>query len=206
MIAALLTAGAACMNFALAHRQPEVKFDPTLESLSMDIGEWHGQEVQVDAGSRKAMGADRVLCRYYTDSRTGEQVSLLIVCRKHGRREFAHRPELCYPAIGWEITSRGYTHIPYAGRDVRARVVEAERDDNVVLVTYWFVSGRRAEANYIWQQAKMALDRLHTQRYGWAFIRVDVMATGGREEALNHTRAFMEDIEKPLADILIGSE
>ncbi len=200
VITALLTAAGACLSCIIAQRQPEVSFSARLESLPMTIGAWHGQDVRLDAASRNALSADSSVYRVYTHTGTGRQVGLLVVYRRYGRREFAHRPELCYPAAGWEIAGESYAVLPYAGRDVRARVVAAEKDGCREAVTYWFASGRRTEANYVRQQALMALDRMQPRKYGWAFIRLNAP----EPRALDLTRSFMRDLDKPLAAALSG--
>lgn len=204
IITAFLTISAACVGSFITQKQPQVVFDARLEAFPMKIGNWQGQDVGLDAGTRKALSGDSIVYRYYTNSMTKRQVCLLIVYRKYGRRGFTHRPEMCYPAAGWEIISKGYTHMPYDGHDVPARCVEAEKGGSWAIISYWFTSGRRTEANYVRQQAKMALDRLQRQKYGWAFIKVDVLEPRGSKDALDLTRAFMKDIGKPLTQTLTG--
>lgn len=206
IITACLTIVAACLGGFITQRQPQVAFDAHLEALPMIIGDWQGQDIELDTRTRDILSADRILFRYYTNSKTQRQVCLLIVYRKYGRREFAHRPELCFPAAGWEIRSTGYSLVPYLGHNVQARYVEAEKSGSRVLSTYWFASGRRMEANYVKQQMRMALDRLQRQKYGWAFLKVDVPLPHGREEAHDLTRAFMKDIEKPVTNTLMTNE
>lgn len=201
MITALLTIGAACLSGLISQRQPEVSFSARLDTLPMRVGQWRGQDVRMDANTRNALSADSLLLRVYTHSSTSRQIGLLVVYRKYGRREFAHRPELCYPAAGWEIAGKTYTKIPYAGRDVPARLVVAEKDGSRESITYWFASGPRTEASYVKQQVWMALDRMQKQKYGWAFVRVNAP---GDEEAVELTREFMRDLERPLTKVLCG--
>ena len=104
------------------------------------------------------------------------------------------------------IVEKAYTDVPYSGREVPARLVLAEKGDRRQAITYWFASGKRTEASYVKQQALMAVDRLQAQKYGWAFIRVDTAEWQGHEEALATTRAFLKDIDKPLAELLSGGD
>jgi EpsI family protein len=206
MIVALLTMGAACLSSLASQWQPRADFNARLEDLPMQIGDWKGQDIHLSPGIRKALAADSILLRDYTHSGTGRHVQLLIVYRKYGRRGFAHRPELCYPAAGWEIVRKAYTDMPYAGRDVPARLVVAEKSDHREAITYWFASGDRTEANYVKQQAWMALDRLQQQRYGWAFIRTNTTERHGHRESLDMTRTFMKDLDRPLMKVLSESD
>lgn len=204
VITALLTIGTACLSGFISQRQADVGFSARLDTLPMRVGPWMGQDVRMDAGTRNALSADSLLLRVYTHSTTRRQIGLLIVYRKYGRREFAHRPELCYPAAGWEIVRKAYTKMPYAGRDVTARLVVAEKGGSRESIAYWFASGHRTEANYVKQQARMALDRMHKHRYGWAFVRTNIPEACGRTEAVDLTREFVRDLERPLAKVLCG--
>lgn len=207
LLVAILTIGIACISQYMAQKSPGAKFNARLDSLPMKIGVWEAEDVELTDAVKQALKADRVLCRQYTHSQTGESLGLLIVYRKYGRRDFAHRPELCYPAAGWEIVGKSYTAVPYAGRNVQARLVIAEQGMSREAVTYWFASGNRTEGNFARQQLWMALDRLQKQRHGWAFIRVNVPEFYGDEEAaLDLTRSFLKQADKPLMKALTGRE
>jgi len=206
LLVAVLTIGIACISQYIAQKSRGARFNAPLDSLPMKIGVWEGEDVELTEAVMQVLKADRVLCRQYMNSQTGESLGLLIVYRKYGRRDFAHRPELCYPAVGFEIVQKSYTTVPYAGRNVRARLVIAEKDAAREAITYWFGSGDRSEANYAKQQLWMALDRLQDQRYGWAFIRVNVPEMYGDEQALELTRSFLKQADKPLMKALTGRE
>jgi len=206
LIVAILTIASACAGFYVVGQSPRVSFDANLDALPMKIGVWRGDNLELDESTKAALQADRVLSRRYTNSETGEPLGLLIVYRKYGRREFAHRPELCYPAAGWEIVQKTYTTLPYAGRNARARLVIAQTSTAREAITYFFASGDRTEGSFVTQQLKMALDRLQEQKYGWAFIRLNVPESYGDDEAIELTRAFMKDAEKPLMKVLTASK
>jgi len=204
ILVTVLTLVTAAGGYWITRRSPHVSFSARLESIPLNISGWQGRDMEISKDIRKSLGADRLLSREYVNSKTGQGLGLLIVYRKYGRREFAHRPEMCYPAAGWEIVKKTYSSVPYAGTPVRARVVAAEREGNRELIAYWFASGERTEANFAKQQLWMALDRLQDQRYGWAFIRINVPALYGDEDALDLARAFLKDAGKPLRVALTG--
>jgi EpsI family protein len=206
LIVAILTIASACAGFYVVGQSPRVSFDANLEALPMKIGIWQGEPLELDEGTISALKADRVLSRKYVNSETGEPLGLLIIYRKYGRREFVHRPELCYPAAGWEIVQKSCTTVPYAGRNVRARLVIAQTETAREAITYIFASGDRTEANFVTQQLRMALDRLQKQKYGWAFIRLNVPELYGDDQAIALTQAFMKDAEKPLRKVLTEGE
>ena len=205
-LVALLTLAAAYAGNRVALTAPAAKFSARPDRVPMTLGTWHGEDIKLDATTMNKLAADQVLSRQYTDSKTERPLGLLIVYRKYGRRDFFHRPELCYPAAGWEIVDTSYTTIPYAGRNVQVRLVIAEQDMSREAVTYWFASGKRTEANYSKQQLWMALDRLQKQRHGWAFIRINVPEMSDDEEALEITRSFMKIAQGPLMESLTGEK
>jgi EpsI family protein len=147
-----------------------------------------------------------VLHRGYIGGTDRSSLGLLVVYRRYGRRDFAHRPEACYPAAGWEITGKRSTRVPYAGKNVDAVEVAARRGDVREVVVYWFASGRRTEANYIRQQVTMALDRLRPHKYGWAFIRVNSRVTVSEEATLSDIRRFLRTASGPLFTALTRSQ
>lgn len=168
------------------------------------IGAWHGDDLQMTGEVKSALNADSILSRAYTDAEAYAPVGLLVVYRKYGRRDFAHRPEMCYPASGWEIKEQGYTTVPYAGKNVRARQVVAEKDGQREVILYWFASGDRTEANFVKQQLMMALDRLKTQRYGWGFVRINSAVVLSEEDTVEEIRRFLRSASGPLEKTLTG--
>jgi len=179
-----------------------VLFTADLDALPKAIGSWTGADMPVEQPIREILNADKILSRSYVNTDEDSGLSLWIVYRKFGRRDFAHRPEMCYPASGWEITGKGRTTVPYGGRDIQAVKVVAEKGLDSEVIVYWFASGERTEASFAKQQLWMALDRLRTQKYGWAFIRVSCLITDTEENALKRIRGFLSAASIPLAKVL----
>jgi EpsI family protein len=204
LIAALTLLSAGFTHWSTG-RTPTVSFSARLDQLPLTIGVWKGVDLPLTQDVKHALNADRILSRRYVSSETGQPVELLIVYRKYGRRDFAHRPELCYPAAGWEIIEKTYTTLPYNGNNVQARLVIAEKGITRDAIAYWFASGERTEANYVKQQLWMAMDRLQTHKYGWAFIRVNTPVFDNDDAAVTDMRSFLKEADRPLVQILTGS-
>ncbi|MGQ9579325.1 MAG: exosortase C-terminal domain/associated protein EpsI [Armatimonadota bacterium] len=183
-----------------------VLFTADLDSLPKTIGTWEGRDLPIEKSIRDIMSADKLLYRVYVGKNPDYPVSVWIVYRKFGRREFVHRPEMCYPAVGWEITRKRYVTLPYGGREVEAVEVVATREIDTEIIVYWFVSGDRTEANFAKQQLIMALDRLRAQKYGWAFIRLSIPVVDTEQNALNHLRSFLRVASTPLVRVLKESD
>ena len=152
------------------------------------------------------MGADSYLCRSYSEPDSNEYLQLLVVYRKYGRRGFVHRPEMCYPASGYELATNGYTTVPYNGKNVKAVEITATNEADKQLVIYWYASGERTQANFVWQQVSMALDRLQPRKYGWAFIRLSVSMPSFGTRVAGKGQKISGDAREPLAECLKGSE
>lgn len=198
VVAAALTHGARLMP-------NQARFTADFSTVPLNIGQWEGQDSEISEEVRKGIEADKVLSRVYTRPDSDYYMGLLVVYRKYGRRGFVHRPEMCYPAAGWEIVKNGLTEVPYMGRKAPAVKIIAERDYEREMVVYWFASGDRLEANYIRQQFRMALDRLVPEKYGWAFIRINCPIISTEDEALKEIRKFVRQVSYPLTKALTDS-
>ena len=173
-----------------------------LSAIPGDRDNWRCvQEVPLDSALMTEMKSDSYMDRLYQDRNTGQNVEIMAVYRRYGRREFAHRPDQCYPAAGFNITSKDHTTLPYAGRDVDAIHLVAD-GRNVQLangkvgvpnevLTYFFASGDRTESDFIRQQLAMAFERLIPEKNGWTFIRLNSRIVTNEDDALNAQKDFM---------------
>ncbi|MFQ3549465.1 MAG: exosortase C-terminal domain/associated protein EpsI [Armatimonadota bacterium] len=188
----------AVISYWISSRPIKVLHIADMHSLDKQIGNWQGKDVDLPIEISDALNADELLSRQYDDWNLSSNIYLLVVYRNYGRRDFAHRPEMCYPAAGWEILSRSYERVPFAGKDVQAVKVVAQKDGQRDVILYWFASGHRTEANFIKQQVWMALDRLKTQKFGWAFIRLNSPVYFSEEETLEQMKDFMRLAGEPM--------
>jgi EpsI family protein len=192
---------ACAVTYYISFKPVQAVFDADLNSLPMRLDSWQGRDLPLDAETRKILGADEVISRSYGDD-LPDDVSLLVVYRKYGRRDFAHRPEMCFPASGYEIVAKRHAKVPYGGRDIDAMQVVAQKGDERVLILYWFASGGKTEANFAKQQLWMALDRLTPHKFGWAFIRLTCPVYYSDEDTMRRVRGFMSTASRPLEDAL----
>jgi hypothetical protein len=66
-----------------------------LHTLPDDIGTWKGEVAEQDPEDLKMAGAVSHWSRQFTDSVTGEQALVILLCGKSARM-MVHRPETCY--------------------------------------------------------------------------------------------------------------
>ncbi len=174
-------------------------------TLPATIGTWHmvanektdPKELAFDATLSGALDLDSYTQRVYQDTQTGQTVFLLLEYRTLGRGAFNHRPEACYPAVGYTLSDRRTVAIDYGGRSQTAVAMTADFPGDAGTqashqsLLYWFASGTRTESSFLRQQVEMALGRLHPQENGWAFVRlVSKTPPGGEAAALNAEKDF----------------
>lgn len=158
----------------------ELRPDPTgriadVKDIPLVVGQWKAEgNMPIDDITMKQIKADTYVQRHYVRP-DGKAVDILLVYRRYGRREFAHRPELCFPAAGYNITQRDRTTLWYGGRDAEAVHLNADGSRNAVpntTISYFFASGNRTECDFIKQQVLMALERVIPNKNGWTFVRL----------------------------------
>ncbi len=188
----------------------ELRPEPTgqiadVKKIPLAVGNWKSQgDVEIDPVTMAQIKADTYIQRRYANPE-GKFVDILLVYRRYGRREFAHRPELCFPAAGYNITKKDRTTLPYAGHDAPA--IHLNADGSRVpapntTITYFFASGSRTECDFIRQQTLMALERVIPNKNGWTFVRLTSAQVPGADDAAMVTaqqdfmRAMGPELEK----------
>ncbi|HWG42135.1 MAG TPA: exosortase-associated EpsI family protein [Gemmataceae bacterium] len=73
-----------------------------LKSVPITVGDWDGQEDSLDARDVEAADITGHLVRPYVNRRTGDRVTLLLVCGRPGPVS-VHTPDVCYRATGYEL-------------------------------------------------------------------------------------------------------
>mgnify|MGYP000972453207 CR=1 FL=1 len=198
LIVILLFIISSCITYWVSANPVRVVFTADFNSFPKVIAKWKGEDWKLDKEVKKGIGADQILSRTYYNDQDSKQMGLMVVYRKYGRRGFVHRPELCYPAAGWELTKKDWSTVTYKGQEIPVRYIVAERGAEREIVIYWFSSGERNEADYVKHQVWMSLDRLSSQKYGWAFIRINAPVVSSDEDTMNDIRKFVADISDPL--------
>ena len=176
--------------------------------LTAEQGRWkcRGSDIADSA----LADADSYLVRNYIRD-DGQRVQLLLVYRRYGRREFAHRPDFCFPAGGYKEIKRDNDTLPWAGRDDTA--VHMLFDGSEVLtnrgkglpittVSYFFVSGNRSESDFMRQQLIMAGERLFPNKNGWTFVRLVSERVTTDEDAHAAQKDFMKAFEGEIRTII----
>lgn len=156
----------------LADLQPRV----ALETLfPKQFGDWQiddKQPMQLVAPDAQALLNklySETLSRVYVQQGTGRRVMLSVAYGgDQSDATRAHRPEVCYPAQGFQLLSSHDVTVPAAGRALNVRQLVTKLGTRVEPVSYWIVVGDRV--------ALSATDQKVAQlRYGFRGVVADGM-------------------------------
>ena len=145
VLGGLCTAGLAGAEIMTPRKKVSLLGSAKLTDISpMAFGDWRGRDVsdliapqeQNDLQSRLY---EQTIERIYTNVRSGAEIMMLLA---HGETQSndlqLHRPEVCYPAFGFTLSSNNAAKIPLvAGAELPVREIvatEAGRQENIL---YW---------------------------------------------------------------------
>lgn len=179
----LLATAAALTVYFWARPTPYVE-GADVTRIPTQIGAWRSLGDQNDSDEvMKQQNADSYLHRNYYRESDGMMIELLVVYRKYGRRDFAHRPDQCYPSAGFDLLQQDATTLTWNHADITARHLVAAPPASRTLAdgrpfpkmttTYFFASGNKTESDFMKQQLWMALERLFPNKNGWTFFRLN---------------------------------
>lgn len=163
--------------------------------IPREFGTWISTEAQLvgpeQAGRLAAALYSEILMRAYSDTVTGATVMLLIA---YGDTQSdllqLHRPESCYPAVGYSLKLSEPANVAVApGAAIPARRVIAEMQDRAESIIYWTRLGERLPQSGDDQRTA----RLKNAMEGYVAdgILVRCSAVGASEEAFGVIRTFV---------------
>ncbi|RZS58201.1 exosortase-associated protein EpsI, B-type [Sphaerotilus mobilis] len=146
-----VTAGAAATlkpTKYLADTRPELKIEP---SLPNEFGDWKliptvsGGVVNPQQNELLNILYSEIINRTYVNSK-GQRVMLSIAYGKNQNDSFqVHKPEICYPAQGFQLLSNRAGELKVAGGVIPVRRLETKLGSNrYEPVTYWTTLGDKA--------------------------------------------------------------
>ena len=183
--------------------------------VPIDFGEWASQTADElvrpeTEGKLAAKLYSEIVSRVYANKETGDEVMMLIA---YGDTQSdllqLHRPESCYPAVGFRIASSERAPIPIKAQvSLPGRRVVAERTERQECIVYWTRLGEHLPAADGDQRAA----RLSTAMQGYvpdgALFRFS--ALGDLEQAFQVLDRFISELVlavKPNARAaLVGTE
>ncbi len=73
--------------------------------VPMTFGNWHGEGLEVDPAPYAQAGAQSYWMRRYQHAKTGEAVSVILMCGRGGRLA-VHTPDVCYQGAGYQLVGQ----------------------------------------------------------------------------------------------------
>jgi hypothetical protein len=71
-----------------------------LERVPVDVGDWHGEDLGIDAVKLARAEAAGYLFRRYTNRGTGQSVNVMVLCGRFGPLS-VHTPDVCFGGAGY---------------------------------------------------------------------------------------------------------
>jgi hypothetical protein len=103
-----------------------------LQEVPAKVGDWSAQEVEIGARELQLAGAVGSLSRRYVNARTGESLSVMLLCGLPANIG-SHSPEVCYPGAGFVLEPATRVSFPIGTppRSVTLQTATARKDDPV---------------------------------------------------------------------------
>ena len=159
--------------------------DPRFKTIPYQIGEWTGQDTELDEKTYEILETKNILSRLYTGPNQ-ETVHLLLVGSNKDRR-VAHPPEVCYTSSNYDIISSKSVEFNVLGQTVPVKqfLAEDQNDPNhKEHVLYFYQVGKRFTANYYAQQLQFAVDSLAKQDSQILLVRFSGSSEKGFQQLL----------------------
>jgi EpsI family protein len=144
--AGCLVAAGAAYQLKPHHAMKLLKGEKLAKIVPLAFGDWAAADSEADgvlrpetAGTLAAQLYSEIIARRYMNAKTGDQIMMLIA---YGDTQSdllqLHRPEVCYPAVGFNVISASTTAVQVAPQAVLpARRVVARKADYQENIVYW---------------------------------------------------------------------
>jgi EpsI family protein len=190
--------------------EPGVRLEDGKPFLPARFGEWQGGELDgLSDAELKILPEDTEGARRVYHDAVGNEVFCSIVLAGRDVTSI-HRPELCLPGQGWQLTSESTEPISTSddqGREFRVRRMSATRSlGNTTtrsIFVYWFI-GKDRTTPFHWQRILWTTkDRvLHNRNHRWAYILISAPVVSPTiEEMSKAEKQTMRLIAKFVHDI-----
>lgn len=181
---------------------PKTKGEVLVSKLHMQIGEWKGIDLPIEARAFEILETKNLILREYT---RGDTKVYLYIIYSQDNRKVSHPPEVCFEGSGITIIKKDKIQMELAnnnptgagtraGRKILANKLIVEKDGISNVIVYWYKAGDYYIDNYLKQQLRIALSRLQFKRTSGALIRLSAEITPSNpDRALANIKAFARD-------------
>lgn len=165
-----------------------------LDSISKELAGWK-MDAKEELTPRQLSATSYLARTYIKDSR---QLGLLIAHHdSHQAGVSVHTPKNCLPGDGWEIWKAGHVTIVYDGRPVAVNQYNVSKNNQRMVVLYWYQSRNRVIASDMFAKLMLVRDALIEGRTSGSFVRI-VMADNPEvvSEGLRFAEAVMPQVQR----------
>lgn len=143
------------------------------------IGAWQGADMPVDASALAALNAtDHLNVNFVSGAAVVNVWSAYYESQFSGGA--AHSPLVCIPGGGWQVEDGGTADIPLGdSRSISASRLIIARENEKLLVYYWFVEGGRRETGEYMAKYRLFENAVLRNRRDGALVRFITPVEGG---------------------------
>jgi EpsI family protein len=177
---------------------------PVLGSLPAEIGPWSlASEQALEPDVVAYLRPDDYIDRNYQGSGAAGQINLFVAWFKSLKSGYGpHSPAVCLPGAGWKPVGFQVTRIRVPGRveEIPANQYILEKDNQNMLVLYWYENERRIWAEEFRAKMYMLPDLVRYHRSDVALVRV---ITPVDRSAVEAAKAGMFDFVRTAFPLLV---
>jgi EpsI family protein len=177
-----------------------------LEDFPRQLQGWTGQDLPMESGVLKVLGAGEFLNRAYRNEFSREFVELFVAYYPSQRSgDTIHSPQNCLPGSGWTPLRRDYIQIvndqPQRKTALANRFVFAKGMERVY-VLYWYQAHGRTTPSEYWAKFYLVRDSIALNRSDGAIVRIvtPIANAGGEAQAGARAVAFAQRLIGKLDD------
>jgi EpsI family protein len=111
------------------------------EELPMEIGDFNGEDTQLDERLFRRISAAEAISRSYADS-SGKVITLHGSIIGHFVRAIPHSPTVCYPVAGWTLIEQKQVKVDVpGGKPIDVTSVIYEMNGQRIMIFFWYQFG-----------------------------------------------------------------
>ena len=143
VVAAIVVAVYAVSHLVQAETEPPDVEMPnwTFRDLPLQLGDWHGENFQMDPKIAAATGAEVIVDRLYRDEQS-RSISLHTAMFSNPTDGVLHSPLNCYPGNGWRKLTETRENVRVSGEStIAVSLTTWEKEGSQLMVVYWYQLG-----------------------------------------------------------------
>jgi len=184
----------------IQNRQPVEKTNTDITKIPLKIGEWYGEEIQVDKSVKDILETESVIMRQY--KRQDNLIWLAIVYYKDSRVAF-HLPESCYVGQGAYIIKRDnerLTDLESNSFLANKLILKGNKGNQIIL--YYFATNGIITPSYPALRWQMVLNKLRAKSNSAGLVRFSALIKGNEQETLNLLKDFIKQAAWEISKVL----